>query len=80
MYILACGRVGISRVTMSGRSILVEEIAERGDIFGEVMADYMGVTRPSLSRELGKMQAEGLIRLDGRRIVVTDQDGLERYL
>ena len=196
MYILACGRVGISRVTMSGRSILVEEIAERGDIFGEVylflgmpykictqaiedseiivmsgdmfsrsagsgavpddsdvtadmrnahsgtvgyaadyimvrnmlsllaqkaymlssriqvlaspsirektarfilereladgsaaadisrevMADYMGVTRPSLSRELGKMQAEGLIRLEGRRIVVTDQEGLEGYL
>lgn len=192
MYILVSGSIGISRVTLSGRSILVEEIEEYGDIFGEVylflgmpykictravensqvivmsgdmfsqfsvsdvapddgacgsglqngstgaadyimvrnmlsllsqkaymlssriqvlaspsirekaarfilereladgsvgaemsreaMADYMGVTRPSLSRELGKMQAEGLIRLDGRRIVVTDQDGLEMYL
>ncbi len=194
MYILVSGRIGISRVTLSGRSILVEEITERGDIFGEVylflgmpykictealeaseiivmsgdmfsrsagvcsisgsddeagghdlqkvgssaadyimvrnmlsllsqkaymlssriqvlaspsirekaarfilereladgsvgtemsreaMADYMGVTRPSLSRELGKMQTEGLIRLEGRRIVVTDQDGLEMYL
>lgn len=186
MYILVSGRIGISRVTMSGRSILVEEIEECGDIFGEVylflgmpykictraledsdvismsadifsglsgsdkpvgnvsdssaymydytmtrnmmsllaqkaymlssriqvlaspsirekaarfilereladgsvgadmsreaMADYMGVTRPSLSRELGKMQDEGLIRLDGRRIIVTDQDRLEMYL
>lgn len=196
MYILVSGRIGISRVTMSGRSILVEEIDECGDIFGEVylflgmpykictraiedsqiivmsgdifsesagsgaapdegasvsgerngrnrtggcavdyimvrnmlsllsqkaymlssriqvlaspsirekaarfilereladgsvgagmsreaMADYMGVTRPSLSRELGKMQSEGLIKLDGRRIVVTDQEGLEMYL
>ncbi len=192
MYILVSGSIGISRVTLSGRSILVEEIEEHGDIFGEVylflgmpykictraledsevivmsgdlfsgfsgseavhdngvydigsrsgstgaadyimvrnmlsllsqkaymlssriqvlaspsirekaarfilereladgsvgtemsreaMADYMGVTRPSLSRELGKMQAEGLIRLDGRRIVVTDRDGLEMYL
>ena len=196
MYILVSGRIGISRVTMSGRSILVEEIAECGDVFGEVylflgmpykictqaiedseiivmpgemfsgpagsgavpddssgaadalnwrsgaigstadhimvrnmlsllsqkaymlssriqvlaspsirekaarfileremedgsagigmsreaMADYMGVTRPSLSRELGKMQTEGLIRLEGRRIIVTDQEGLEMYL
>ena len=46
----------------------------------EAMADYMGVTRPSLSRELGKMQTEGLIRLEGRRIIVTDQEGLEMYL
>ena len=36
MYILVSGRIGISRVTMSGRSILVEEIAECGDVFGEV--------------------------------------------
>lgn len=196
MYVLVSGHIGISRVTMSGRNILVEEIEECGDMFGEVylflgmpykictialedseiiamsgdmfsgfsgsstslydstgdvstsnvssrsleyaaeytmvrnmlsllsqkaymlssriqvlaspsirekaarfileremsdgsvgaemsreaMADYMGVTRPSLSRELGKMQTEGLIRLDGRRIIVTDQDGLEMYL
>lgn len=46
----------------------------------EAMADYMGVTRPSLSRELSKMQADGLIKIDGRRIVVADQDGLESYL
>lgn len=46
----------------------------------EAMADYMGVTRPSLSRELSKMQADGLIKIDGRRIVVSDQDGLEGYL
>lgn len=46
----------------------------------EVMADYMGVTRPSLSRELGKMQKEGIISINGRTISVSDPEKFEEYL
>ena len=46
----------------------------------EEMADYLSVTRPSLSRELGNMAKEGIIKMDGREIVITDQDMLEEYL
>ena len=67
----------------AARFILEREMEDGSAGIGmsrEAMADYMGVTRPSLSRELGKMQTEGLIRLEGRRIIVTDQESLEMYL
>lgn len=38
----------------------------------EQMAAYLGVTRPSLSRELMKMQREGIIELDKKEIRVPD--------
>ena len=34
------------------------------------MADYLNVTRPSLSRELMKMQSEGLIEASGKAIKI----------
>lgn len=46
----------------------------------EEMADYMNVTRPSLSRELGNMVKEGILALEGRKIVVQNQEALESYL
>lgn len=46
----------------------------------EELADYLNVTRPSLSRELGNMEKEGIIRLDGRKIVIVSQEKLEEYL
>ncbi len=46
----------------------------------DALAAELAVTRPSLSRELAAMQAEGLLRLDGRRIAVSDREGLEQYL
>lgn len=46
----------------------------------EQMAEYMNVARPSLSRELGRMQEEGLIELSGREIRVKDPERLESYL
>lgn len=42
----------------------------------EQMAAYLGVTRPSLSRELMKMQREGAISVDKDRIIVLDFDKL----
>ena len=38
----------------------------------EELADYLGTARPSLSRELGRMQDDGIIRLDGREVHILD--------
>lgn len=46
----------------------------------EEMADYLNTTRPSLSRELGKMAKEGIVRIDGRNLIVVNQKALEEYL
>ena len=46
----------------------------------EEMADHLNITRPSLSRELGKMQEEGILELSRRQILVKDQEKLEFYL
>ena len=42
----------------------------------EQMADFLGVARPSLSRELAAMRDEGLIDMDGRKISVPDAAAL----
>ena len=42
----------------------------------EEMASYLGVTRPSLSREMMKMQREGIIEVEKGRIVICDMDKL----
>lgn len=46
----------------------------------EELAEYLNVTRPSLSRELGNMEKEGIIRLEGRKIIIISQGRLEEYL
>lgn len=43
----------------------------------EELADYLGTTRPSLSRELMKMQREQLIEADKNRIKIVNRDALE---
>lgn len=43
----------------------------------EELADYLGTTRPSLSRELMKMQQEHLIETDRNTIRIVDRDVLE---
>ncbi len=43
----------------------------------EKMAEAFGVTRPSLSRELGSMAREGLIAVDGRLIRILRRESLE---
>ncbi|MBO5146716.1 MAG: Crp/Fnr family transcriptional regulator [Lachnospiraceae bacterium] len=43
----------------------------------EELADYLGTTRPSLSRELMKMQQEKLIETDKNRIRIINRDALE---
>lgn len=46
----------------------------------EAMADYLNVARQSLSRELGAMQEEGLIIVNGKKITILQQESLEEYL
>ncbi len=45
----------------------------------EELADYLGTTRPSLSRELMNMQAEGLIDVKRSLIRIMDRETLEMY-
>ena len=44
----------------------------------EELADYLGVTRPSLSRSLMQMQRKGLIRVDRWRVQVCNLNELEK--
>ena len=44
------------------------------------MADYMNVARPSVSRELGNMQEEGILRIKGKHIMILDRERFESYL
>lgn len=44
------------------------------DMNREQMAAYLGVTRPSLSRELMKMQKEGILSVNRDRITVLDAE------
>ena len=46
----------------------------------EYLAAYLAVTRPSLSRELGAMQKDGLIAIQGKRVKVLDMERFEEYL
>lgn len=68
------------------RQRIVRYLLDQGDgkIFlnmsREQFAEYLGTTRPSLSRELMKMQQEGLIENDGRYIHLKKIEELEAYL
>lgn len=41
------------------------------------LAEYLGVTRPSLSRELMRMQADGLIKVERNKISIIDKSLLK---
>lgn len=46
----------------------------------EEMADYLGVPRPSLSRELMAMQKEGLIEVERKRFIIHNIERLEEII
>lgn len=46
----------------------------------EVLAEVMGVTRPSLSREFSKMVNDGIIDVKGKFITIIDKTALEGLL
>lgn len=43
----------------------------------EDLADYLSTTRPSLSRELSKMDDEGIIKVRGNIIEILDRNGIQ---
>ena len=44
------------------------------------LADYFGVTRPSLARTLAEMEEEGIIKVKRREITITDKQKLNKLL
>ena len=52
----------------------------RLDCTREAWANYFSVARPSLSRELSALQAEGILQVQGRLIRVLDKGAFEAYL
>ena len=46
----------------------------------EELADYLGVTRPSLSRTLMELQKMGLIKVDGRKVWIMDMEELGKIM
>lgn len=44
------------------------------------LSEFFGVSRPSLSRVVGQMTAEGIIQLNRREVVISDQRKLEEIL
>jgi len=73
----------LSGITLRERIALwLMEQAAEGNIVKltmnrEELADYLGTTRPSLSRELMKMQQEHLIKTEKNIIKIVDRDALE---
>lgn len=49
----------------------------RLNISREELADYLAVTRPSLSRSLSAMVKEGLIAIKDRQIIIENMEGLK---
>ncbi len=56
----------------NGTSIEIELPARNQEL-----ASQIGTVRELVSRNLSRLQAEGLIRLDGRRVVILDLKGLQ---
>jgi CRP-like cAMP-binding protein len=44
------------------------------------MADFFGVTRPSLARTLSEMEAAGILRAERREITILDKEKLNKLL
>lgn len=44
------------------------------------LADFLNVSRPSMSRELGRMRDEGILIFSGNRFEILNPSALERYV
>lgn len=65
LWLLEVGK-GTTKVTM--------------DMNREELSEYLGVTRPSLSRTLMEMQKQGLIRVEGKTIWIEDKKEIEKIM
>lgn len=44
------------------------------------LADYLCVTRPALSKEINRMEKEGLIQMEGKKVKLLNMEELKKYL
>ena len=44
------------------------------------LAELFGVARPSIGRALVEMNLDGIIRTEGKKVEILDQEGLRSYL
>jgi len=44
------------------------------------LSELFGVARPSIGRAIGELNMEGIIRAEGKRVVILDHSGLSSYL
>ncbi|MBD5501975.1 MAG: winged helix-turn-helix domain-containing protein, partial [Lachnospiraceae bacterium] len=62
---------------------LLDTMDERGNVElkmnREQLADFLGAARPSLSRELMRMQADGLIEVSRKSIMIHDREAIEIF-
>ncbi|MBO5057524.1 MAG: Crp/Fnr family transcriptional regulator [Lachnospiraceae bacterium] len=60
---------------------LIDSMDEKGNVElkmnREQLADFLGVARPSLSRELMRMQADGLVEVSRKNIKIKDVEAVE---
>lgn len=74
----------LSGMTVEAKAayLMFELADERGELDfkmnREELADFLGVTRPSLSRSLMGLQKKGLIQIHKSKVVILDYEGLEK--
>jgi CRP-like cAMP-binding protein len=66
LYILQLASNNLNRITISSSH--------------QDLADLFGVTRPSLSRALGDMEKEKLIKIEKKDIIILDRDRLNKMI
>ncbi len=65
--------LGLERKNKGKQHFLIDKTQEQ-------LAEYFGVTRPSLARALGEMKDEGLIEIKRKEIKIIDRNSLVRML
>ncbi|MCE5345895.1 MAG: Crp/Fnr family transcriptional regulator [Bacteroidales bacterium] len=53
-----------------------DKLSVRLELTQNDLADFFGVTRPSVSRALGELEEEGYIEANGKNIKIVDREGL----
>lgn len=66
--------LNFDRTEMEGKKTLILPFTR------QELAEYLGATRPALSRELNQMQQDGLLQFDKNQIQVIDRDKLQGLL
>ena len=70
----------VNFLTESDRQVEEKKKNIKINMSREQMADFLNVTRPSLSREMGAMIEEGILSLNGKILKVVNQEALEKWL